>query len=379
MDDKDFLYVLPSFAVSIFSAGTKMVNNPLIQSRESIIKCYHQGLYHITSDDAADKIISSNEVRASSRFASYSIHKRAFFFAGIPEFDNVCVNGTAGKTLTAVRVKLPYEKLAEFDQRSINDGAISYKGDLSLEGATVEKVRLGLKEKDGQLMYEEITEEEFKNYEVNLSPEKNKIVQNNLSLKIRSLITGMRKEYEIFKENFNKFLNDEKSGIKLTKETRQELIEKNQDLFEHTTEIPVQEINNQEQIINMYNQIIATEDKNDIKSELLKGIVSKEITDINKGIPVNTTVASITPGMNEKQTYDAIYTNLCNGSIKECYELLDNPVILFTACRVYYQNKSDKQSGQNLNDPRSEFLNQEIQTYNDSIKNQEHRNDNIQI
>jgi hypothetical protein len=52
-------------------------------------------------------------------------------------------------TLTAVRLTLPYEKLAEFDRRGMNDGAITYKGDLSLEGAQVEKVRLGLKERDG--------------------------------------------------------------------------------------------------------------------------------------------------------------------------------------------------------------------------------------
>jgi len=382
MDNKDLLYVLPSAVISGFACVNKSVNTPLIESRNSMIKAYSDGLYHITSDSAADAIIASEELHASSRFASYGIHKRCFFFAGVPDFDNVCVNCAPDQTLTAIRVHLPYEKLAEFDERSMNDGAITYKGDLSLEGARIEKVRLGLKEHDGELCYTQISEEEYQNYKLNLSEDKMKKVQNNLAFKVRSMITGMRREFEMFKE----VVKDDRGGLVFDTPSRRKerALKANGDLFEHTDEIPVQEINERleqenihEESIELYTKLttpnngmltvgnVTSSDVNDIKGELLKGVISSVISNINKGIRPNLDAPNeVVPGMNDNQIKDVLYANICNGNIKDCYDMLNNPNVLFSVCKTYVQSKKEPE----LEDPRCEFFNNEINNYNSSLK-----------
>lgn len=374
MKDDDLIYVLPSTAISVFASLTKSIQYPLFESRNTVLRSYSEGLYHITTDEAADKIIESQEVHASSRFASYGIHKRCFFFGGVPDFENVCLNVTPGVTLTAVRVMFPYEKLAEFDRRGMNDGAITYKGDLSLEGAKVEKVRLGLKERDGELYYAPISEEEYQNYKLNVSSEKESLISNKLAFKLRSYISGMRREFDLFKENiggkFHELINEEASGIRLPK-TRKDYVEENSDLFEHTDEIPVVEINQEEEAINLYSSLMdlnntsyqvgnnVFNDKNDVKSELLKSVVDSVVSSLNEGVMINNK-SEITPGMSDKDIKDVLYTKICEGKIEDCYNLLDNSVVLFSVCRSYIQNKDKVIS----NDPRVQLLTQEINDFN---------------
>ena len=377
MKDDDLLYVLPSTAISVFASLTKSIQYPLFESRNTVLRSYSEGLYHITTDEVADKIIESQEVHASSRFASYGIHKRCFFFGGVPDFENVCLNVTPGVTLTAVRVMFPYEKLAEFDRRGMNDGAITYKGDLSLEGAKVEKVRLGLKERDGELYYAPISEEEYQNYKLNVSSEKETLISNKLAFKLRSYISGMRREFDLFKENiggkFHELINDEASGIRLPK-TRKDYVEENSDLFEHTDEIPVVEINQEEEAINLYSSLMDVNNtsyqvgnnvfnnKNDVKSELLKSVVDSVVSSLNEGVMINNK-SEIIPGMSDKDIKDVLYTKICEGKIEDCYNLLDNSVVLFSVCRSYIQNKDKVIS----NDPRVQLLTQEINDFNSNL------------
>lgn len=379
MKDDDILYVLPSAAVSLFSTASKSIQQSLFASRNNVIACHAHGLYHITSDEAADKIIASKEIHASSRFDSYGIHKRCFFFGGIPDFENVCLNVEPSVTLTAVVLNLPYEKLAEFDYRSKNDGAISYKGDLSLEGLNVQKVRLGLKEYNGELRYERISEEEFQNYKLSVSEKNSKIIKNNLAFKIRGYLAGMRKEYEMFKNRVSsithKLIHDQSSGFSLDTLLNGNM-EDNSDLFEHTDEIPVAEIILQDQAINLYNSLIDNnsqsfnlgnfvyEDKNDVKAELLKAVVSSVRTSLDEGIPIDSSDTTIKPGMNEKKVADVLYTNLSQGNIDECYKLLDNSVVLFSVCQTYVKNNKRIRE----NDPVVQFLNSEINGFNSNLK-----------
>jgi hypothetical protein len=71
MKNDDCLYVLPSMAISVFACYTKAIQYPLFESRHTVLKSYSEGLYHITREEAADKIIESQEMYASSRFASF--------------------------------------------------------------------------------------------------------------------------------------------------------------------------------------------------------------------------------------------------------------------------------------------------------------------
>lgn len=378
MKDDDLLYVLPSTAISVFASLTKSIQYPLFESRNTVIRSYSEGLYHITTDEAADKIIESQELYASSRFTSYGIHKRCFFFGGVPDFENVCLNVTPGVTLTAVRVMFPYEKLAEFDRRGMNDGAITYKGDLSLEGARVEKVRLGLKERDGELYYAPISEEEYQDYKLNLSSENEKLVSNKLAFKLRSYISGMRREFDLFKENiggkFHELVHSEASGVRLSPKTRSDYAEENSDLFEHTDEIPIVEIATEEQAINLYSSLIdqnntsyqvgnnVFNDKNDVKAELLKSVVDSVVSSLNEGVMINNN-SVVTPGMSDKDMCDVLYTKICEGKIEDCYNLLDNSVVLFSVCRNYMQNREKVVS----NDPRVQLLTQEINDFNSNL------------
>ena len=361
MKDDDILYVLPSIAMSLVTTATKMVNTPLIESRDTIIKSYHEGLIHITSEDTCDAIMQSQEMYASSRFASYGIHKRCFFFAGIPDFVNVCLNCHPEQKLTAIRLKLPYEKLAEFDYRSANDGAISYKGNLDLRDAVVEKVYLGLKEKEGELYYDEISAQEYANYQLNLSPSKTKVVSNKLAFKVRGLMAGLRKDLELVMNS----LKDESSGFRLLK---RDYASENADLFEKTEEIPVAEILSARKsatVLDTMRSYIVTDNnqinemssaiklfsalnnpneqvsKEDVKGELLKSFVINRYRDINNGKRFEfATDSNITPEMNEEDMSSVLFTNLVNGDISKCYELLNYPTVLFAACKSFAKSQT---------------------------------------
>lgn len=378
MKNDDLLYVLPSTSISVFASLTKSIQYPLFESRDTVLRSYSEGLYHITSDEAADKIIESQELHASGRFRSYDIHKRCFFFGGVPDFENVCLNVTPGVTLTAVRVMLPYEELAKFDYRGMNDGAITCKGDLSLANAKVEKVRLGLKERDGELYYAPISEEEYQDYKPNISEEKQSIVNNKLAFKLRGYVSGLRREFELFMQNMGKLahdvIHDEKSGFIIDK--RAHYVDKNSDLFEHTDEIPIVEISEHEQAINMFNSLMDENNqtyqmgnavfnsKDDVKAQLLKSVVSSVVTSIQEGSFVPSSDGIIRPGMSDKDISSVLYSNICSGKIEECYHLLDNPTILFSACKNFIQN-SNRTS---VIDPRIDFLHKDIDNFNSNLK-----------
>ena len=296
----------------------------------------------------------------------------------MPDFENVCLNVTPGVTLTAVRVMLPYEELAQFDYRGMNDGAITCKGDLSLANAKVEKVRLGLKERDGELYYSQISEEEYQNYKLNISEEKQRIVNNKLAFKLKGFAAGLRREFDLFTQNMGKFAHDlifeEKSGYII--DEREHYIDKNSDLFEHTDEIPIVEISEHEQAINMFNSLndgsVQTyqvgnnvfSSKDDVKAELLKGVVSSVVASIQDGSFVANSDGVIRPGMSDKDISSVLYSNIFNGKVEECYHLLDNPNVLFSVCKNYIQNSNKPK----INDPRIDFLNQDIDNFNANLK-----------
>ncbi len=391
MKNNDILYVLPSIAASLLITATKMVNTPLIRSRDTIIKCYHEGLVHITkNEETCDAIMNSQEMYASNKFSSYGIHERCFFFAGIPDFANVCLNCNPKPKLTAIRLKLPYEKLAEFDERSANDGAISYKGNLDLSDAMIEKIYLGLKEKDGELSYEEISAKEYENYQLNLSYEKTKIVSSKLAFKIKGFMTGLRKDFELLVKE----LKSEKSGLILNRDYMSE----NADLFTKTEEIPVQEIKMEDEkqtvldIMKSYividnNQInemssvvklmtalndpsepISKQNKEMVKGELIKSIAINRYRDLNNNKKMAfSTNNTITPEMNEEDISNVLFTNLVNGDIAKCYELLDYPTVLFASCKAFTRSQATNNDNEDI---RVSYLTNQIDEYNKNVLNQ---------
>jgi hypothetical protein len=72
----------------------------------------------------------------------------------------------------------------------------------------------------------------------------------------------------------------------------------------------------------------------------------------------------IRPGMSDKDISSVLYSNIFNGKIEECYNLLDNPNVLFSVCKSYIQNNNKTK----ISDPRVDFLNQEIDSFNANLK-----------
>lgn len=227
----DNFKIIPAFAVSPLLVADKFVHSPLISSRDTIMRSYQEGLIHFTSNEAVDSIIKSKKMHPSNMFSSYGA-KKCFFFAGIPDIGTMCINIEIAKTMTALRVKLPYEELVKFNLRD-SDGAVSYKGNLDLSNAILEKVRFGLKEKEGNLYYSEITEEEYNNYKLDVSPTKQKIINNKLAYNIYANVQGLKKEWNNFTNKLRSFMRDESSGLNMN--TRTYYASENSDLFEKSS------------------------------------------------------------------------------------------------------------------------------------------------
>ena len=105
-----------------------------------------------------------------------------------------------------------------------------------------------------------------------------------------------------------------------------------------------------------------TEDKTYVKSELLKSVVDSVVSSLNEGVMINNK-SEIIPGMSDKDIKDVLYTKICEGKIEDCYNLLDNSVVLFSVCRSYIQNKDKVIS----NDPGVQLLTQEINDFNSNL------------
>lgn len=123
-------------------------------SKEITDKIMEHGLYHVTSDRNADKILEQGKMRPSGYIGSYSTpgRKSCFFFSGIPTASDLMWNiKEINPELTVVKItpetlkenpdfvkKLTYRKI---------DGAIMYKGTCK---APMEKSKLLFTLKDGK-------------------------------------------------------------------------------------------------------------------------------------------------------------------------------------------------------------------------------------
>lgn len=179
--------VLISPLISILKSKT----SSLLEKRDLMLKCYNEGLYHITSEENAKKILESGYLKASSNFSSYG-SKKVFMFAGIPSFEEACSNVEGKSKMVAIKIKPTYEQLTEFLYRSRNDNAIAYKGDLKLTDKQIEVVYLGLYEENETFKYKEINKDQYDTYLPNFSNEKFK---NKIIRKIKILKTSLEKEY----------------------------------------------------------------------------------------------------------------------------------------------------------------------------------------
>lgn len=167
-------------------------------------KIKREGIVHFTSSYNADKILNGNNnyIKASNLILSGG-KKRTYFFAGIPSFKDITINIYSYNVMYGIRIYPDSNQLNQLIYREYNDKAIAYNGNFHFKSDQVKKVYYGLKmNEEKELFYEEITEEEAKNYQI--SDELKQLYNGDGSFKHKLLCNAYSFYYEL--ENYIKLL-----------------------------------------------------------------------------------------------------------------------------------------------------------------------------
>jgi len=143
--------------------SSKMLYTKLEKNQEIENNIMSQGLYHITTPEAADAILETGVIKPSGNIASLG-SKKCFFFAGAPDYESFIQNISRikGYEMVAIKVMPTKEQLSSYKVRSYHDNAVIYKGTCNLEDKQVEKVTLVMDiDEKGKIFTREKTPEEI--------------------------------------------------------------------------------------------------------------------------------------------------------------------------------------------------------------------------
>lgn len=171
----------------------KTLDSPMILKNEMIKRAFQEGIYFITDNENADKIKEESEISSPEPFISYGL-KKAVFYAGIPDFAVACADLKLPKTLIALKLNLPYETLALFQmEKNEYYYKLSYPN-LIIEPFDLKKVYLGLTTEEQRFLYQEISEDEYENYETQIPISEIKKIEKNLSIDIKEKLKELKKQ-----------------------------------------------------------------------------------------------------------------------------------------------------------------------------------------
>ena len=161
----DGMFALGSFLV--YNVGLLALKSVYVkienQMKQNILQ---NGLYHITSEENAEKIMNDGQINPSNWIASLGKPK-TFFFAGIPTIGQLMENvaGAAGQfEITAINVQLDENDIKKYRIRALDDNSVVCKGACKLQPGKVKKVSLVLDmDKDGIPYMREKTADEIEN------------------------------------------------------------------------------------------------------------------------------------------------------------------------------------------------------------------------
>lgn len=176
-----------------------------VNDNESMIeKIKKEGIVHFTSSYNADKILNAdnNYIKSSNLMLSGG-KKKTYFFAGMPSFKDITINIYSYNVMYGIRIYPDNDQLSKLIYREYNDKAVAYNGNFHFRHDQVKKVYYGLKMNEKkELFYEEITEEEAKNYKI--SNELKQFYNGDGSLKHKLICNAYSFYYEL--ENYIKLL-----------------------------------------------------------------------------------------------------------------------------------------------------------------------------
>ncbi len=158
--------VLETFvAINSGVLATRAINTKVDKDMRN--KILSDGLYHVTTDENAEKIMESGYIKPSNVILSLG-KKKCFFFAGTPSYKDLSSNCASEATkyeFKAIKLMPNNEELSKFRQRTFNDDSITYKGRCNLPKERTEVVDLVLDiDEKGNIFTREKTEEELENY-----------------------------------------------------------------------------------------------------------------------------------------------------------------------------------------------------------------------
>lgn len=184
--------VLETFvAINSTMLATRAINTKIQDKMKE--KILTNGLYHVTTEENAEKIMESGYIKPSNNFLSLG-SKKCFFFAGTPSYKDLSSNCASEATkyeFKAIKLSPNEEELSKFKQRSFNDDSITFKGKCNLpkERAEIVDLVLDIDEK-GNIFTREKTEEELEKY-----VPKEELVQKMNQLGSRNTAAVMGKAY----------------------------------------------------------------------------------------------------------------------------------------------------------------------------------------
>lgn len=131
----------------------------------------NKGLYHFTTDSAADAILDSGYIKNSGILSSYG-NKKTFFFNGVPEVGAFATN-LDDVPLKTVAIKVDpgadIVSSSKLNIRNLDDHAISWDGNFDLSGSNATKEYFCLFKEGDELVYKEVSKEFYDSYDVTTS------------------------------------------------------------------------------------------------------------------------------------------------------------------------------------------------------------------
>jgi len=185
----------------LFLKASFLVNpiiNPTLTSKtilknEIIKRAINDGIYYITTEENADKIIEESNIISIEPFISYGL-KKPIFYGGIPNLPVSIFDFKLPQVLTAIKIKVPYETLALFQIEMKQRAYKLYYPNFLLEEGDLKKVYLGLTIEDYKICYKEILEEKKDDYQVQVSKKQIKNIEKNLAKELKSILQILKQE-----------------------------------------------------------------------------------------------------------------------------------------------------------------------------------------
>lgn len=170
----------------------KTLDSPVILKSEIIRRAFQEGLYYVTDNDNADKIMEESMIHSPEPILSYGL-KKPIFYGGVPDFSVSCIDLKLPKVFIAIKMTIPYETLALFQMEKASTYYKLYYPNFLVEEFDLKKVFYGLTTKEQKFCYQEIKEEDALNYQVQIPLQEVKQIEKNLATDLKEKLKEIKK------------------------------------------------------------------------------------------------------------------------------------------------------------------------------------------